>query len=278
MRPLTIIEAGRGEQAYWRDVLAYRDLLWVLVWRDLSVRYKQAVVGVAWALLQPLFTMLILSFVFSRLARLPSPEGVPYVLLVLSGVLPWTLFSGGVSSLSGSLITNANLITKIYFPRILVPFAAALTSLVEFCLAMGLLLLMLLWYGVWPDARVFALPLFLLLALGTMIGTGVAVSALNVAYRDFRYVVPFTLQIGLYLTPVGFTTSLVHEHLPAAWVWLYYLNPMAGAIEGFRWSLFGDPTEPYWTGIVISTVVMMALLYGGIRFFRRTERTFADII
>jgi lipopolysaccharide transport system permease protein len=268
-----VIEAGRGARRYWSDLWLYRELLYFLAWRDVVVRYKQTAIGVAWVLLQPLVLMVILTFVFGRLAKLPS-EGVPYSLMVLCGLLPWFFFSQAFSNASGSLIGNANMVSKIYFPRMIIPLSAVAVCLVDFAITFGLLILFALISGVLPDWRVIALPGFLVLAIATAIGAGLWIAALNVKYRDFRYVVPFLVQIGMYISPVGFSGSLV----PEKWRIVYSLNPMVGVIDGFRWSLLGGRTELFLPGLFMSAVLSLGLLVSGIAFFRKTERQFADFI
>ena len=268
-----VIEAGRGARRYWSDLWLYRELLYFLAWRDIVVRYKQTAIGVAWALLQPLLLMVILTFVFGRLAKLPS-EGIPYSLMVLCGLLPWFFFSQAFSNASSSLIGNANMVSKIYFPRMIIPLSAVAVCLVDFAITFGLLILFALVSGVLPDWRIIALPGFLVLAIATAVGAGLWVAALNVKYRDFRYVVPFMVQIGMYVSPVGFNSALVPEKLRL----LYALNPMVGVIDGFRWSLLGGRTELFLPGLFLSVVLSLVLLVSGIAFFRKTERQFADLI
>jgi lipopolysaccharide transport system permease protein len=268
-----VIEAGRGARRYWSDLWLYRELLYFLSWRDILVRYKQTVIGVAWAVVQPLLLMAILTFVFSRLARLPS-NGMPYALLVFSGLLPWMFFSQAFSNAANSLIGNANMVSKVYFPRMIIPLSAVVVCLVDFGIAFGLFLLLALVLGALPDWRVIMLPAFLVLAIVTAIGAGLWIAALNVKYRDFRYVVPFLVQIGMYVSPVGFSSTLV----PEKWRLVYALNPMVGVIDGFRWSLLRGSVELYWAGFGLSAVLSLSLLLSGVYFFRKTERWFADLI
>ena len=268
-----VIEAGHGERRYWSDLWMYRGLLYFLAWRDILVRYKQTVIGIAWAVIQPLLLMVILTIVFSRLAKLPS-GGAPYPLLVFSGLLPWFFFSQAFSNASNSLIGNANMVSKVYFPRMIVPLSAVVVCLVDFAIAFALLLLLALLLGALPDWRIVALPAFLALAFVTALGAGLWMAALNVKYRDFRYVVPFLVQIGMYISPVGFNSNLV----PEKWRMLYAMNPMVGVIDGFRWSLLGGNIDLYVPGLVLSVVLSTLLLVSGVRFFRRTERRFADLI
>jgi len=268
-----VIEAGRTEQQYWRDLWRYRELFYFLAWRDILVRYKQTVVGITWALIRPLLTMIIFTVVFGKLAKMPA-GGVPYPILVFCGMLPWQLFSTAVSESGNSLISNTALISKVYFPRMAVPASTIATSLVDFVVSAGMLVVLMIWYGYVPGARVLLLPLFVMIAVAGALGLGLWFSALTVRYRDFRYVVPFIVQFGAYLSPVGFTSDAV----PDAWRPFYSINPMVGVIDGFRWAILGGDTSLHWSGFVISLVVMTLLLATGIRYFRSTERTFADVI
>jgi lipopolysaccharide transport system permease protein len=268
-----LIEAGHTERNYWRDLFRYRELFYFLAWRDVLVRYKQTVIGILWAVLRPLLTMLVFVFVFGRIAKLPS-QGLPYPLMVFAGMLPWQLFSTSLSEGSNSLITNANLISKVYFPRLIVPTSAVVVSFADFVISAVLLGLLMIYYGVWPGWHLLALPLFILLAIGASIGAGLWLAALNVKYRDFRHVVPFLVQFGLYVSPVGFTSAIV----PERWRLLYSLNPMVGVIDGLRWSISGSRAAIFLPGLTMGCVVMVALLTSGIWYFRRVEKTFADVI
>jgi lipopolysaccharide transport system permease protein len=269
-----VIEPGRAERKYWRDVWTYRELLYFLAWRDVLVRYKQTVIGIAWVVIRPLLIMLIFTFAFGKVAKLPSEADVPYPLLVLAGLLPWQFFAAALSEAAGSLTANANLVTKVYFPRIIVPISSVVTSAVDFLVTLGLLAMLMAWYSIWPTWRVLALPALVLLMVLAAMGAGVWLAALNVKYRDFRYVVPFIVQFGVYVSPVGFSARLV----PEAWAWAYMLNPMVGIIEGFRWALLGAPVALKWEALVASALVSTTLLAFGLRYFRRTERSFADVI
>jgi lipopolysaccharide transport system permease protein len=271
---VTILEPGRRETAYWRDLWRYRELFYFLAWRDILVRYKQTAFGVAWALLQPLLTMAVFTIVFGRLAKLPS-EGVPYPILVFAALLPWQFFAAAVTNGANSLVSNANLVSKVYFPRLIVPSASVIPGLVDFAISLGFLAVLMAWFGAWPDWRVVTLPLFLLLGAATALGASYWLAALTVTYRDFRYVVPFLLQAGLFISPVGFSSAIVPESLRT----LYSINPLVGVIDGFRWALLG-PGAPGLdvTGLAISAVLAAALLASGIRYFRATEKTFADVI
>lgn len=268
-----VIEAGRAERHYWRDIWRYRELLFFLTWRDLLVRYKQTVLGIAWAWLKPLITMLVFTVVFGKLAKLPSGE-TPYAILVFAGLLPWLFFSNAVAETGNSLVSNSHLISKVYFPRIIIPCASVLVSLVDLLISSILLVVLMLWHGYWPTWHVITLPLFVLVAAMTSTGVGLWLAALNVKYRDVRYIVPFALQIGMYVSPVGFSSSVV----PEQWRLLYSLNPMVGVIDGFRWALLSDNIQVHWQGIVYSLALSLTLLFSGIRNFRKTEQTFADVI
>jgi lipopolysaccharide transport system permease protein len=268
-----IIEAGRRERNYWRDLFRYRELFYFLAWRDVLVRYKQTVIGVLWAVLRPLLTTVVFVFVFSRIAKLPT-EGVPYPVMVFAAMLPWQLFSSSLSEGSNSLITNANLISKVYFPRLIVPASAVIVSFADFAISAGLLFLLMIFYHVWPTWYLLTLPLFTVLALVASTGAGLWLAALNVEYRDFRYVVPFIVQFGLYLSPVGFSSSVV----PDKWRLLYSLNPMVGVIDGFRWAISGGRSPIFVPGLLASIGIMSFLLLAGVWYFRRMERTFADVI
>ncbi len=271
--PEIIIEAGRTEGQYWRDLLRYRELFYFLAWRDVLVRYKQTVIGVLWAVLRPFLTMLVFVFIFRKIAKLPT-EGVPYPVMVFAGMLPWQLFATSLSEGSTSLITNVNLISKVYFPRLIVPASAVIVSLVDFAISLALLALLMIFYHVWPTWYLFTLPFFTLIALVASTGAGLWLAALNVEYRDFRYVVPFLVQFGLYVSPVGFSSALV----PEKWRRLYSLNPMVGVIDGFRWAISGGASPIFFPGLIASLFVTSLLLIGGVWYFRRMERTFADRI
>jgi lipopolysaccharide transport system permease protein len=267
-----IIEAGRAERHYWRDLWRYRELLTFLAWRDVRVRYKQAVLGVAWVLFQPIVTTVIFTFVFGRLAGMPS-GGVPYPLLVLAGLLPWQLFANGLTGSSGSLISNANLVSKIYFPRLLIPLSALAVALIDFAIIAGLFAGAMVWIGIVPSWRLALLPVFVLLTLAAALGAGLWLTALTVRYRDFRFITPFLLQVGVFLTPVGFRT----DNLPN-WRDLLTLNPLTALVDGFRWCLLPGSQAPLPHGIAYSIVFVATLLWSGVRYFRRTERTLADQI
>ena len=268
-----VIETGRSERHYWTDIWIYRELFLFLVWRDILVRYKQTVVGIAWSVIRPFVTMLIFTFVFGKLAKLPS-EGVAYPLLVFAALLPWQFFSNTVTTTGNSLIGNANLLSKIYFPRLIVPMSVLTVNLIDFIISLFIMAGLMLWYRVIPDSRIAAFPLFMLLGMIPSFGLGLWIASLNVKYRDFSYVVPFIMQIGLYISPVGFTSSII----PDKWRLLYSLNPMVGVIDGFRWTLLNSDLPLYWPSIIVSFIVSVALLITGILYFRKMERTFVDII
>jgi lipopolysaccharide transport system permease protein len=267
-----IIEPGQGMAYYWRDLWRYRELFFFLAWRDIAVRYKQTVIGVAWALIRPFLTMIVFSVVFGRLAGLPS-DGAPYPILVFAAMLPWQFFANALSESSNSLISNAQMITKVYFPRLAIPLAAVVVSFVDFLISFAILGGLMAWYQYLPSWRLLALPLLILLAFGAALGGGLWMASLNVKYRDFRFVVPFIVQFGLYISPVGFSSSIV----PDGWRLLYSLNPMVGVIDGFRWAILGNASI-YWPGFTLSIVLTLALLASGLWYFRKTERTFADVI
>ena len=267
-----VLEAGQGLSHYWRDLWAYRELFFFLAWRDVAVRYKQTVIGVAWAIIRPVLTMIIFTIIFGRIAELPA-EGVPYPILVYAALLPWQLFANALSESSNSLISNAQMISKVYFPRLAIPFSSVVVSFIDFAIAFVILVALMLGYQFAPTWKVIVLPLFILLACAAALGAGLWMAALNVKYRDFRYIVPFIVQFGLYVSPVGFSSSVV----PAEWRLLYALNPMVGVIDGFRWAVLGN-TALYWPGFLLSTGLVLGLLVSGLWYFRQTERTFADVI
>jgi lipopolysaccharide transport system permease protein len=268
-----VIEAGRTEGQYWRDLWRFRELFYFLAWRDLLVRYKQTVMGVAWAFIRPFLTMVIFTLLFGKLAKLPS-EGVPYALLVYVGILPWQLFANGISECSYSLIKNSSMISKVYFPRLIAPFSGMLTSFVDFLISGVTLLALLVWFRFVPDGRIIALPLFTLLALLASLGFGLWFAALNVKYRDFQHIVPFVVQIGVYISPVGFASGVI----PEQWRLLYFLNPMVLVIDGFRWAVLGVGQPFPLPEAFVSLAVIAGALISGVWYFRRTERTFADVI
>jgi lipopolysaccharide transport system permease protein len=268
-----IIEAGKTERQYWRDLLRYRELFYFLAWRDILVRYKQTVIGLAWAVLRPLLTMIILTVIFGKLAKMPSGE-VPYAILVFSGILPWQFFATALSESGHSLVSNAGMISKIYFPRLVLPASSVITSLADFLVSAAIMAALMAWYGYLPSANIVCLPLFIGMAFAMAFGAGLWIAALMVRYRDFRFIVPFIVQFGLYISPVGFYSNVV----PEQWRLLYSLNPMVGVIDGFRWAILGGQHTIYLPGFVLSLGVLSALVGSGIWYFRKTEKTFADII
>jgi len=268
-----LIEAGRTEKQYWRDLWRYRELFAFLAWRDLLVRYKQTVVGVAWSVIRPFLTVVVLTIVFGVFGKMPS-GGVPYPILVFCGMLPWQFFSTALSESGNSLITNSNLISKVYFPRMVVPASSVITSFVDFVISAAFLGVLMVWYRYVPPHTIYMLPPFILLAFAVSFGAGLWIAALMVEYRDFRFIVPFIVQFGLYISPVGFLSSVV----PARWRFLYSLNPMVGVIDGFRWCILGGQHKVYWPGLMLSLLMVTVLVVSGIWYFRKTERSFADII
>ena len=267
-----IVTAGRSSQQYWRDLWRYRELFFFLAWRDFAVRYKQTAIGVAWALIRPLLTMIVFTVIFGGLAKMPAPDGVPYPLLVMSGMLPWTFFSSAMSESASSILANANLISKVYFPRLITPAAVVLVTFVDLAISGLLMFGLMLYFGRLPPWQIVVLPLFLIQALAAALGVGLWLSALTVKYRDFRFVVPFLVQFGLYISPVGFSSDVV----PAAWRTAFALNPVVGVIEGFRWTLLDTSLRVADVGL--SLIVTVVLLATGFRYFRATERQFADTI
>jgi lipopolysaccharide transport system permease protein len=271
--PELIIEAGRTERQYWQDLWRYRELFYTLAWRDIAVRYKQTAIGIAWALIRPFLTMVVFTVVFGKLANLPS-EGVPYPILVFAGMLPWQFFSTSLSSASDSLIANANLISKVYFPRLVVPTSAVVTSFVDFLISGMIMLGLMAWYNFLPSWHVITLPFFILIAFMASMGAGLWLCSLNVKYRDFRYIVPFIVQFGLYISPVGFSSNVV----PEEWRLLYSINPMVSVIDGFRWAILGGESTIFLPGFLLSLLLVIIIFVTGILYFRKMERTFADVI
>jgi lipopolysaccharide transport system permease protein len=268
-----IIEAGRTEQQYWQDLWRYRELFYFLAWRDILVRYKQTAIGIVWALIRPFLTMVVFTVIFGRIANLPS-EGAPYPILVFSAMLPWQFFANSLSECSNSLIGNANLISKVYFPRLIVPTSAVVVSFVDFMISGMILLALMAWYNFVPSWRILTLPLFIGIAFAASIGAGLWLASLNVQYRDFRFIVPFIVQFGLYISPVGFSSSIV----PQEWRFFYSLNPIVGVIDGFRWAILGGDSHLYLPGFLLSLGLVALLLISGIWYFRKMERKFADVI
>lgn len=268
---ITIISATDGPQHYWRELWRFKELFVLLAWRDLLVRYKQTVIGIAWAVIRPLITVLVFTLVFGKLAKLPSGDS-PYALFVFAGMLPWQFFSTALAEAGNSLVTNSSIVSKIYFPRLLMPLASIAVCFVDAVIAGVIFIGLMVWYGVIPGWQILFLPLFIIwLALITL-GLSVWVAALNVTYRDFRYLIPFVVQLGMYISPVGFGSELI----PEKWLWLFYLNPMAGVIDGFRWSMLGGEQTLNLVVMVPSFILTFLLLVPGLRFFRKKEDSFAD--
>ncbi len=273
-KEVLVIQPGVAERYYWQDLWRYRELFVVLAWRDVAVRYKQTVIGLAWALVQPLATMLIFSTIFGKLAKLPTEGSAPYALMVYAGLLPWQLFSTSLTGAAGSLIGNANLISKVYFPRLIMPTASVVVAFIDFLVGFTILLALMLWYQFLPSWQILTLPLFIVMAFLASLGPGLWITALNVKYRDFRYIIPFLVQFGLFVSPVGFSSSVI----PDSWKTLYYLNPMVGVIDGFRWAILGGDSELNPMGFSMSCGIICFFLWLGIRQFRKMERSFADLI
>ena len=268
-----VIMAGQTDRHYWVDPWGYRGLFYFLAWRDISVRYKQTVIGIGWSVIRPVLIMVVFTIVFGKLAKLPS-DGVPYPILVFTAMLPWQFFSNAFTDAGNSLIGNTNMISKVYFPRLIIPTSAIIVSLVDFAISFLILIGLMFWYEFYPDWRMLTLPLFITYAFITVLGASVWIAALNVKYRDFRYIIPFVVQFGLYISPVGFSSNVV----PEQWRLLYSINPMVGVIDGFRWAILGGTSQFYWPGFLLSVCLVTMLLITGITYFRKTERTFADVI
>lgn len=273
-----VLEPGRAEKNYWRDLWRYRELFIILALRDISVRYKQTAIGIAWALLQPFLNMLVMTIIFNKVAGLHSEGNAPYAIMVFSAMLPWMFFSSALTSASQSMVGNANLISKVYFPRLIIPASAVVTSFADFLISFLILVGLMIWYGFAPSWHILFLPVFIGVAFLAALGPGLFITALNVKYRDFRYVIPFMVQFGLYLSPVGFSSTLIREKLGETLFLIYSLNPMVGVIDGFRWAILGDNAPINLPGFLLSLVVVGFFLILGIWYFRKTEKNFADII
>ena len=269
-----IIEAGRSERHYWRHLWHYRELFRVLAWRDVSVRYKQTVIGVAWAVIRPFLTMVVFTVIFGKLASLPSEGTAPYAIMVFAGMLPWTFFSNALADSSNSIVGSGSLISKVYFPRLIVPMATIGVGLVDFAINFVMLATLMIWYRFVPGWQIMVLPLFIALALAAGLGPGLWLTALNVKYRDIRYIIPFLVQFGLYVSPVGYSSSIV----PERWRLLYSLNPVVGVIDGFRWCILGGKSQIYLPGFLLSVCLAAFLLWWGVRQFRKLENSFADLV
>jgi len=269
----TIIQAGKYERQYLIDLWKYRELFYFLSWRDILVRYKQTVIGVVWGIIRPILTMIVFTIIFGKIAKLPSGN-VPYPILVFVALLPWQFFANALQSSSNSLVSNAGMISKVYFPRMIVPASSIIVAFIDFLISFIILIILMFWYKFVPDWKVVTIPLFLILAILLTLGAGFLISSLNVKYRDFQYIVPFIVQLGLYISPVGFSSDII----PQKWKIIYSLNPMVGIIDGFRWAFFGTQSNYLMLSIVFSIVIIILILFIGIRYFRKTERTFADRI
>jgi homopolymeric O-antigen transport system permease protein len=272
--PELVLEAGRADRHYWADLWRYRELFKVLAWRDVSVRYKQTLIGVAWAIIRPFLTMVVFTVAFGKLAKLPSDGTAPYALMVFAGMLPWTFFSTALTDSTNSMLSNANLISKVYFPRLIAPAAAVIVALVDLLISFVILIGLMVWYRFAPSWQILFLPAFVAVALFASLGPGLWLTALNIKYRDFRFIMPFIVQIGLYVSPVGFSSNVI----PDNWRLLYSLNPMVGVIDGFRWCILGGQSQLYLPGFIASIGVTALLLWLGVRQFRKTENSFADLI
>jgi len=269
-----IIEPGRSEKNYWHDLWRYRELLYILSWRDIKVRYKQTVIGLAWSIIRPLLTMLVFTIVFGKLAKLPSEGTTPYAILVFAGLLPWQFFSNALTESSNSLIGNANLISKVYFPRLIIPASSIITSFIDLLISFVILIGLMVYYRFQPSWQIVFMPVFIIMAFLSSFGTGLWLTTMNVKFRDFRYIVPFIVQLGLYISPVGFSSSVI----PEKWRLLYSLNPMVGVIDGFRWCILGGESKIYMTGFLLSLGLILFLMWYSIRYFRKMEKAFADYI
>ncbi|MCW5713926.1 MAG: ABC transporter permease [Bauldia sp.] len=269
-----VLEPGRAERHYWRDLWAYRELFAILAWRDVAIRYKQTVIGIVWAVMRPFLTMVVFTVVFGQIANLPTEGTAPYPVMVFAGMLPWYLFATILGDASNSLVANTHLVGKVYFPRLIIPSSSAVVALVDFAVSLFLLAGIMLWFGFAPSPRILLLPIFVVIAVLASLGPAYLITALNVKYRDFRFLIPFILQFGLFLSPVGFSSSVV----PEQWRLLYSLNPMVGVIDGFRWCILGGDSAIYWPGFALSLVVVAVFLWLGVRYFRKTERSFADLL
>ena len=269
-----IIEPGKATKRYWLDLWRFRELFLILSWRDISVRYKQTIIGVLWAFIRPVLTMLVFTIVFGKIAKLPSEGSAPYAIMVYAALLPWQFFASAVSESSNSLVANNQLISKVYFPRMIIPSSSIITGIIDFTISFAILFILMFYYQFYPTWNILMVPLFLLIALLTALGMGLYITSLNVKFRDFRYVIPFIIQLGLYISPVGFSSSVIPDQYR---LW-YSLNPMVGVIDGFRWAILGGDSQPYWPGFALSLGVMLFFLWLGIRTFRKMEKTFADMI
>jgi lipopolysaccharide transport system permease protein len=274
MREPIIIGPNPRNSQYWYDLWQYRELFRILAWRDLSVRYKQTAVGASWALIRPLLTMLVFTIIFGRVAHLPSDGSTPYALLVFAGMLPWAFYSTGLADAANSLIADTNLISKVYFPRLIVPTATIVVALVDFLISFCILIGLMAWYRFPPHWQILFLPVLVVALFFATMGPALLISAMNVRYRDFRYVIPFIVQFGLYVSPVGFSSNVI----PDQWRLLYNLNPMVGVIDAFRWCILGGESQIYWPGTIVGACMIVFFLWFGFRQFRKMENSFADLI
>jgi lipopolysaccharide transport system permease protein len=269
----TVIEPpGSWLSINFKELWAYRELLFILAWRDISILYKQSIVGIGWVIIQPVMTMIIFTIIFGKFAKLPS-EGIPYPIFTYCALLPWNYFARSLSGSSNSLVGASHLITKVYFPRLIIPLSKVFSGLIDFCIAFVILIVMMVWYHISPTGGIFFLPLFMLVAMITSLAVGLWLTALNVKYRDVQFIVPFLTQFWLYASPVAYSTGIV----PVKWQWIYALNPMVGVIEGFRWALLGK-SAPNTETILLSSGIVLVIFVSGLYYFKRMERTFADII
>jgi lipopolysaccharide transport system permease protein len=272
------IEPGRSEQHYWRDLWRFRELFLVLAWRDVAVRYKQTAAGAAWAIVQPFLSMIIMTVIFGRVAGLPSEGTAPYAIMVFAGLLPWQFFANALTSASQSLVSNANLISKVYFPRMIVPASSVVVSFVDFLISVLILVVLMVWYQFVPTWRILVLPLLVLWAIVAALGPGLIITALMVRYRDFRFVVPFIVQFEMYVSPVAYSSQVIRERFGDGWFLAYSLNPIVGVIDGFRWAILGGSTDLFWPGIAMSLILTIVFFAAALVYFRKTERAFADVI
>lgn len=269
-----VIQPDSIEKNYWKDLYRYRELFYVLAWRDIAVRYKQTVIGAAWSIVRPLLTMIVFTVVFGKIAKLPTEGNAPYAIMVFAAMLPWYFFSSALAEASNSLIGSSQLISKVYFPRMIIPAGTVIVTFVDFLISFAILVLLMIWYQFVPSINIILLPVFILIAFIASLGPGLFLTALNVKYRDFRYIVPFIVQFGMYISPVGFSSSVV----PAKYRLFFSLNPMVGVIDGFRWCILGSSSAIFLPGFVLSLCIVGVFLWWGVRYFRRTEKKFADVI
>jgi lipopolysaccharide transport system permease protein len=269
-----IIEPGKAAKNYWKDLWRYRELFYILSWRDIKVRYKQTVIGVAWSVIRPLLTMMVFTIVFSKVAKLPSEGNTPYAILVFAGLLPWQFFSNALTESSASLIGNTNLISKVYFPRLIIPASSIITSFIDFLISFIIMIGLMVFYNFMPSWQIIFIPIFIIIAFMASFGVGLWLTTMTVKYRDFRYIVPFIVQLGLYISPVGFSSNVVSEK----WRLVYSLNPMVGVIDGFRWCILGGASKVYVPGFLLSLFVILFIMWYSIWHFRKMEKAFADYI